>query len=430
VGSLIAQGAAIVGLLLVSALLSAAETGLAAADPARLQELAQEGDRRAALALRLRERREEVFGTLVLGKTLATVLASAIAVATFNVGPGAGPLLATAAVLAAAMLVFCEAAPRLWALGHADRTALALAPALSALLAVLGPVARLAGLAVGGLMRLFGGVVGEGGMAGRQDELRGAIELHAGAEEETRHERAMLRSILDLGDVEVGEIMVHRRNVSAMDIDLGRAAVVKAVLESPYTRMPLWRGEPDNIVGVLHAKDLLRALQARAGNVDDVDVLAIAAKPWFIPDTTSLLGQLQAFRSRHEHFALVVDEYGSLQGVVTLEDILEEIVGDIADEHDVPVAGVRAQPGGSWIVDGTVTLRDLKRQFEWRLPDEEASTIAGLVLHEARRIPEVGQVFAFHGFRFEILRRQRNQITSIRVTPPAEAPAPAAADSA
>ena len=167
------------------------------------------------------------------------------------------------------------------------------------------------------------------------------------------------------------------------------------MLDSPFTRIPLWRDDPDNVIGVLHVKALLRAIRHKGDQLEGLDPVAISVKPWFIPDTTNLLDQLQAFRARREHFSLVVDEYGSLQGVVTLEDILEEIVGDISDEHDIPVAGVRPQANGSFIVDGTVTIRDLNRQFEWDLPDEEASTIAGLVLHEARRIPEVGQTFTF-----------------------------------
>ena len=230
----------------------------------------------------------------------------------------------------------------------------------------------------------------------------------------------MLRSSLDLGDVDVSEIMTHRSKVEALEADQPAEALVEAILDSPHTRLPIWRDDPDNIVGVLHAKDVLRAVQGRHGAIAKLDLMEIAAKPWFIPDTTTLLDQLQAFRTRREHFAIVVDEYGSLQGVVTLEDILEEIVGDITDEHDIPVAGVRPQPNGSFIIDGSVTLRDLNRRFEWALPDDEASTIAGLVLHEARRIPEQGQVFSFYGFRFEILSRVRNQIKSIRLTPPAQ----------
>ncbi len=227
----------------------------------------------------------------------------------------------------------------------------------------------------------------------------------------------MLRSILELGDVEVSEIMVHRRNVVTIDLDQPAARIVEEVLASPYTRLPLWQGKSDNIVGILHAKALLRAVQAAQGKLESLAVSEIASPPWFIPDSTDLLSQLQAFRQRKEHFAIVVDEYGEMLGVVTLEDILEEIVGEISDEHDIGVEGLEMQPDGSAVVAGTVTLRDLNRHCDWRLPDEEASTVAGLVLHEARRIPESGQNFSFHGFRFEILGRQRNQITLIRVTP-------------
>jgi len=273
---------------------------------------------------------------------------------------------------------------------------------------------------VRGVLRLFGADPTRVGLADYVDELRGAIELHRGSEAEVAQERQMLRSILDLGDVYVSEIMTHRRSVEAIDIELTPREVVAAMLNSPHTRMPLCQGGLENIIGVLHAKDVLRALQAAGGDPNRLDIRRIAARPWFIPDTTSLLDQLHAFRTRREHFAIVVDEYGDLKGVVTLEDILEEIVGDIVDEHDLPVAGVRPQANGSFLIDGTVTIRDLNRRFEWRLPDDAASTVAGLVLHEARHLPDVGQAFTFHGFRFEILRRQRNQITAVRLTPPAE----------
>lgn len=253
------------------------------------------------------------------------------------------------------------------------------------------------------------------------EELRGAIEQHSGGGDETveeaRRERAMLRSILELADVTVAEIMTHRRHLAAVDAGQPPGRILDEVLASPYTRLPLWKDNPDNIIGVVHAKALAREARAHA-HLDELDVAAHASRPWFIPDSTTLLDQLQAFRERREHFALVVDEYGALMGVVTLEDILEEIVGDIVDELDVQVAGVRRQPNGACIVDGWVTIRDLNREFEWRLPDEQASTIAGLVLHEARAIPDVGQTFSFYGFRFDILRRQRHQITSIRITPP------------
>jgi Mg2+/Co2+ transporter CorB len=244
--------------------------------------------------------------------------------------------------------------------------------------------------------------------------------------DEVKHERAMLRSVLDLADVTVSEIMIHRQKTVTLDADLPVTEIIEQVASSPYSRIPLWRGEPDNIVGVVHAKVLLRAATNLQGNAA-LDVVALAAAPWFIPDTTTLQDQLHAFRARREHFALVVDEYGTLLGVVTLEDILEEIVGDIRDEHDVPVAGVRPQTDGSYLIDGAVTLRDLNREFDWSLPDDKAATLAGLVLHESRTIPTPGQKFMFYGFRFEILRRNRNQLTLIRVTPLPRAATPQAA---
>ena len=228
----------------------------------------------------------------------------------------------------------------------------------------------------------------------------------------------MLRSILELDDVEVSDIMTHRRKVVLVDLNEPVNDCVDKVLSSPYTRIPVYRGNPDDISGVLHAKALLREVHARGGNTEAIDLAILASDPWFIPDTTTLLDQLQAFRERREHFAIVIDEYGDFLGIVTLEDILEQIVGNIDDETDVSVRGVRAQADGSYIVDGSVMLRTLSRDLEWDLPDGDAATIAGLVLHEARLIPDPGQVFMFHGFRFEVLRRQRNQITLIRVTPP------------
>jgi Mg2+/Co2+ transporter CorB len=254
--------------------------------------------------------------------------------------------------------------------------------------------------------------------AAAADELRGAIELHAGSSGEAEYERAMLKSILDLTSVEVTEIMRHRKTMFMINIDFSNKKIVDQVLNAPYTRIPVWKENPDNIVGVLHAKDLLRAVQIHEGDLEKLDIEKIASMPWFIPETTTLFSQLAAFRERREHFALVVDEYGDLQGMVTLEDILEEIVGEIVDEHDVEIPGVRITPDGTYVVDGTVTLRDLNRLYGWSLPDEHAATLAGLVLHETREIPEVGQSFIIHGFRMDILRQHRHQITQVRLTPP------------
>jgi len=421
--------AGVLGLLCLSAFFSGSETALTAASRAHMHQLEREGDKRAGLVNRLIADKEALIGALLLSNNLVNILASALATSMLITLFGEAGVAYATLVMTALIVIFAEVLPKTYAINNADTTSRAIAPLIRVVVLALRPLVVLITYVTRGTMRLFRADLGSIGDIGSDKELRGAIELHRGPEEETAHERAMLRSILDLADVEVSEIMTHRRNVVAVEADLPRAELVDAVLASPYTRIPLWRDDSDNIVAVVHAKALLRALRSHGPDLAGLDILEISTTPWFIPDTTTLLDQLQAFRARREHFALVVDEYGSLQGVVTLEDILEEIVGDIADEHDLPVAGVRLQPNGSLIVEGTVTLRDLNRQFEWDLPDDEASTIAGLVLHEARRIPEVGQTFTFYGFRFEILRRQRNQITSLRITPPAE-PAPGETDDA
>ncbi len=411
-------------LLIFSAFFSGSETALTAASRPLMHQLEKNGNRRAGLVNRLQENRERLIGAILLGNNLVNVLASALATSVLiAMFAEVGVVYATTG-MTLLILVFAEILPKTYAIQNADRTALAIAPVVNGLVLVLAPVIRAVNLLVEGVFKLFGiDFKANAALATSSEELRGAIALHAGEKDAVKHERAMLRSVLDLAEVQVGEIMIHRKNVAMIDADLPPEKVVAEVLASPFTRLPLWREKPDNMVGVLHAKALLRAVRARREtrqerDLNGLDLVALAAKPWFIPESTSLLDQLLAFRARHEHFALIVDEYGSFLGIVTLEDILEEIVGEISDEHDVAVSGVRAETDGSYIVKGSITIRDINRQFEWNLPDEIAATLAGLVLHESRRIPEVGQTFMFHGFRFEIIRRQRHQITSIRVTPP------------
>jgi Mg2+/Co2+ transporter CorB len=409
--------ASIFFLLIISAFFSAAETSLTAVSRPLMHQLEQDGDKRAAIVNRMLASKERLLGGLLLGNNLVNILASAMATSALIELAGEAGIVYATAVMTVVVVVYGEVLPKTYAIHNADRVALSFAPMVRVLLIILGPAIRILQTISRLMMRLIG-------MKYATDrdsetmliELRGAIELHSGAG--VRHERAMLRSILDLANVTVGEVMTHRRKIAAFDIAQPQRTIIDQILASPYTRVPLWRDDSDNIVGVVHAKELLKAFTANDGNADSIDLDAIAVTPWFIPDTTSLLDQLQAFRARREHFALVVDEYGTLMGVVTLEDILEEIVGDIADEHDVASIGIRQLEDGSFIVSGQVTIRDINRQMEWRLPDENAVTVAGLVLHEARHIPDKGQVFLFHGFRFEILRRVRNQIAALRVTPP------------
>ncbi len=404
-------------LLAVSALLSVAETALTSASRPRLYALERKGNLRARRVNRLREKQDQVLSSVLLGNNLVNIVASAFATGVLVDLFGDAGVAYAALVMTVLVVVFGEVLPKTIALNRPVRTILAFVAVLEWTYRLLSPVSRMMQWVVGHVLRAFGAGAVARSAQGAEEELRGAIELHGDMDD--KKERAMLRSILDLAEVEVGQIMIHRRQIVSIDVEQKPSAILEQALASAHTRVPIWRGHPDNVVGVLHAKAMLQALRQHRGNPDAINVMEVAQRPWFIPESTNLLDQLEAFRRRHEHFALVVDEYGALLGVVTLEDIIEESVVDIAERHEYRMPGVRPQPDGSFIVDGHVTIRELNREFDWRLPDEPASTIAGLVLHEARRIPEIGQVFNFHGFRFEILRRRRHQIQALRLIPPA-----------
>lgn len=412
--------AAILVLLIMSAFFSGSETALTAASRARIHQLAKAGSRRAVSVEELRDNPSSLIGAILIGNNItnisASVLATSLLIALFG---ETGVVYATIG-MTVLVVIFAEILPKTFAINRAEKAALAVAPLIRALVWVIHPINRVTSILVIWVLRLAGVQVSATlGHDENEAELRGMIDLHEGPDQDAEQERQMLRSILDLGDVWVEDVMTHRSNVVMLEADTPIAELIQQVIESPYTRVPLWRENQDNILGVLHAKSLLRALRDKTDEeIAEIQILDLANQPWFVPETTSLLDQLQAFRSRREHFATVIDEYGAFMGIITLEDILEEIVGDIVDEHDVAVAGVRPQSDGTLLVDGTVTIRDLNREFDWSLPDEAASTIAGLVLHESRRIPEIAQEFGFHGMRFKILRRSGNRITLIRLVPP------------
>ena len=413
---------AIFVLLLLSAFFSGSETALTAVSRPHMHHLLKTGDKRAGIIAKLHARMERLIGTILLVNNLVNILASALATSLLiGVFGDTGVAYATL-VMTLLVLIFAEVLPKTYAINNADRTALSVAPVVRLLVLVLSPLSDAVQVVVRATLRLFSVSTESNLGAISDDELRGAIDIHAETGSTDDQERAMLRSILDLDHVEVGEIMVHRKDIFTVDAGLSPTTILEQVIASPYTRIPIWRKKPDNIIGVLHAKTLLSAVKLQAPAMEKLDIPGLAAKPWFIPESTTLLQQLHAFRKKREHFALVVDEYGVLMGIVTLEDILEEIVGDISDEFDIAVPGVRLQADDTFIIKGDVTIRDLNRQFDWSLPDDQAATLAGLVLHESRRIPDVGQVFNFYDFRFEILRRKRNQITSLRLSPPKHPP--------
>ncbi len=409
---------AIIILIALSAFFNLSETALTAASRARMHSLEEDGNKKAKLVNTVLASPEKMIGSVLLGNTLVDVLAAALAAnLAVELYGDVGVAYATA-IVTILIVIFAAVLPKTYALAYSDRVALVVAPIMRGVIYILTPFTKAIEFVVRQLLKLTPGKSDDdANILAAHEEIRGTIDLQAKEGTVAKGDANMLGGVLDLGDLQVADIMVHRTKMETINADDSPAVVLEELLKSQYTRAPVWRDEPENIVGVLHTKDLLAALGRSGWDPSKLDIMSFATQPWFVPDTTSLKDQLNQFLKKKAQMALVVDEYGEVQGLITLEDILEEIVGQIADEHDTQETHVRVQPDGTVNVDGTVAIRDLNRQMDWDLPDDEATTIAGLVIHEAQTIPEPGQQFTFHGYRFEILRKSRNKITALRIKP-------------
>lgn len=415
--TLVIAGLSILVLLLCSAFLSASETALTTFSRPRMHQLERQGNRRARRVNWLLARKGRLLGAILIGNNLVNILASALATGVLIALFGDAGVAYATALMTVLIVVFGEIMPKTYALHHADRAALFVAPTIRLLVRLLAPLLFIVQGAVQAALRLFG--AGERtAEVSSEEELRSVLELHSAEGRIEKSARDMLHGILDLSDVEVSEVMVHRRSMLMLDAGLPPTELLSAALASRYSRLPLYRDNPDNIVGVLRIRDLLRVAAERGGRLEGVDVVALARPAWFVPEATTLREQLHAFRQRGEELALVVDEYGAIQGLITPEDILEEIVG--SDTSAKPQ--FRREADGSYVLAGTVTVREINRACEWELPEDEAATVAGLLIAAAKRLPEAGERFAFHDFEFEVLKRQRNQLTSLRLRPTAAAP--------
>lgn len=402
--------------LVLSAFFSGSETALTAASRARMHSLEGEGNERAKLVNSMLAAPERIIGTVLLGNNLVNILASALTTSLLISLFGDYGVVYATITMTVIVVIFCEVLPKTYAIAYAEKLSLIVAPAMSVLITVFRPATAAVGFVVKAILSLTPTNKDDGAnILAAHEEIRGTIDLQAKEGAVARHDAHMLGGVLDLRDLQVADIMVHRTKMETFNAEDTPQVIMDQVLKSQYTRVPLWREEPENIVGVLHTKDMLRAIARAEWEVSKLDIMSFASQPWFIPDTTTLKDQLNEFLKRKAQMALVVDEYGEVQGLITLEDILEEIVGQIVDEHDTAENHIRPQPDGTVNVDGTVPIRDLNRFMDWNLPDEEATTIAGLVVHEAQMIPEPGQVFTFYGYRMEILRRTRNKIAAIRI---------------
>ncbi|WP_170352984.1 MULTISPECIES: HlyC/CorC family transporter [Ruegeria] len=417
---------AILLLLVLSGFFSGSETALTASSRGKLRAQADKGSRGAQKALDITDDNERLIGSVLLGNNLVNILAASLATALFTKLFGESGVALATLVMTLLVLIFAEVLPKTYAITNAEKAASLVAPIISVVVTVFSPVVAAVRLLVRGVLRLFGVRIDpDSNILAVREEIAGALQLGHSEGVVEKEDRDRILGALDLGDRAVEEIMLHRSNIEMIDADDAPEAILQQCLKSPHTRLPVFRDEPENIVGVVHAKDLFRAMYAHAGDresqpnqLESFDISKVANDPYFVPETTTLDDQMREFLRMHSHFALVVDEYGSLRGLITLEDILEEIVGEIADEfdleEDVPVTRT---DDGQYLVEGAMTIRDVNRAMEWSLPDEEANTVAGLVIHEAQMIPIVGQVFSFHGFRFEVTAREGNRITELKIRP-------------
>ncbi|MBU2936875.1 MULTISPECIES: HlyC/CorC family transporter [Pacificibacter] len=416
--------AAIFGLLVLSGFFSGSETALTAASRGKLRAQADKGAKGAQKALDVTEDNERLIGSVLLGNNLVNILATSLATALFTRVFGESGVALATLVMTGLVLVFAEVLPKTYAITNPETAAARVAKPISAVVLIFSPVVSFVRMLVRGMLRLFGVQTDpDSHFLALKDEIAGAIALGHVEGAVEKEDRDRLLGALDLGERTVEEIMLHRSKIEMIDADTPPRDVLEACLKSPHTRLPLYRDDPENIVGVIHAKDLLRGMYAeRVDAMGDTefaafDVMGVTMEPYFVPETTTLDDQMRQFLRRQTHFALVVDEYGALQGLITLEDILEEIVGEITDEFDQSEnAPVKSKEGG-WVVDGGMTIRDFNRSTECNLPDDEANTMAGLVIHEAQMIPTAGQVFSFHGHRFEVVARKDNRLSTLKVRP-------------
>lgn len=419
-------GGAILLLLVLSGFFSGSETALTAASRGKLRTQADKGSKGAQRALKITEDNERLIGSVLLGNNLVNILAASLATAMFTRAFGESGVAVATLVMTLLVLIFAEVLPKTYAITNAEKAASAVAPVIGIVVTVFAPIVSAVRLLVRGVLRVFGVRIDpDSHVLAVREEIAGALQLGHSEGVVEKEDRDRILGALDLGDRLVDEIMLHRSGIEMIDVSSEPEAILQQCLQSPHTRLPVFRDEPENIIGVVHAKDLLRAMYAKIGGPDgdatklkSFQITEVAMPPYFVPDTTTLDDQMREFLRLRSHFALVVDEYGSLQGLITLEDILEEIVGEITDEFDPdgdhPVTKAE---DGQFLIDGAMTIRDLNRATDWTLPDGEANTVAGLVIHEAQMIPTVGQVFSFHGFRFEVTARDGNRITALKIRP-------------
>lgn len=417
-------GVGIVLLLAMSFFFSGSETALTASSRARMHQLARSGEKRASLVEELTSEKERLIGAILLGNNVVNILASTLAASLLiQIFGEAGIAYATIA-MTAAVVVFSEVLPKTLALIRPEAFALAVAPVIKLIVLVFAPITLAVQALVNVILRLFGLDPDEAKLVSGHEEIRGTVDLLHSEGEVVKRDRDMLSGILNLRDLAVRDVMVHRTKMFSLDINQPVEQLIDAILDSAYTRIPVFDANPDEVVGIVHSKDVLRALLRSGGDASQLNIRKVMTKPWFVPESVPVEKQLSGFLKRHTHMALVLNETGAVEGLVTLEDIIEEIVGEISDEHDEPdddsSFGIEPQADSSYVVDGTISIRDLNRSLDWDLPDDEVTTVAGIVISAAKRIPDPQQEYLAHGYRFKVLEMDRHRVARVQIFPNGE----------
>ncbi len=411
---------AVLILLVISAFFSGAETSILTASQARINKLKNDGNKKAESLLKLREDKEKLIGSILLSNNFVNIGASVIATeACIEIfGDNNTALFITTAMMTVLILIISDVLPKTYAVRHAEAVALSLTPFITFTTLILTPIVVTVKYIVNGLLKLVDNKTNAVNISALET-IKSTIELHHQEGEVVSDYKYMLGGVIDLEKITVEEVMVHRNEFLSVNIDLAPLEIIKQIAKSPYSRVPIWKDKPENIIGVLHMKDLNKILLSKKSSdkITHRDIEKLAREPWFIPSTTNLKTQMLAFRTNHYPFAFVVNEYGELEGLVTLEDIIEEVVGQIEDEYDVVHKGIyKVNSDNSVVTTGNTPIRDVNRELEWNIDDKEATTVGGLIFHIAQRIPEKGESFKSANYVLKLLKKKKNKILKVKIS--------------
>ncbi len=404
---------AIICLLFLAAFISATETAITASAPGKLHKLKSEGDEKASLVLDVLKIKPKVISTLLIGNSIANTLCTTLATSVFIELLGDMGTVISSIVMSFLIIVFSEVIPKAIAVAKSEKIALITTPTLMVFLKLFEPLNKVLGYIVKIFCFIFR--INLNQEISGEEEVRGVIEHHMHEGNVIKDDRDMLGGILDIRNMVIGDIMIHRSKIIAIDINIPNDKIFKTALDSRHTRIPIWENSPDNIIGILHIRDLIRKIHGTKINLKDLNIRSLLTNPIFIPDNALVTGQLNLFREGNSHLACVVDEYGDLQGIITLEDILEEIVGQIYDEHDNMQSKIRSDIEGEYVIDGSVPIRDLNRELNWDLPEDEATTLAGLVINQMKKIPNPGEFMIIDDLKIIVQKKTQNRIKSLRI---------------